>query len=416
MKMIHQLIMKCGQKYRFDLGYFAKNWFWLVLAHMITTVKGIILIVLFTNYFWLKEFWEYSFILSVIWVVSILWLPWAGIAIIQSVSRWFLGTFRYLLLKILKVSILWSFTLFFIGIFLDWWIKYPYYIVFIVIATFFPLYTISSFNSYYFTWIKRFDLRAKTEFFVNILLILSWLLLVFIKAPFQYIVVTILAVQMMGNAFIWFFFIKNTLINNNIDWDSFNYTIKLSMLSSLWFIKMHLDKIILSYYVWFAQTWMYALASAISDQIYALWKIIWNLLMPKTATLSREEVSLHKRKIIGIMFAVFFSISIFLISIYPIVIPFLFGPDFYQAVFYAQILTGFVTIKSIFIALQMIDNSQKSLQSTVFSSTISPVIELSLMVILWYYFGILGIIEARIIWDVLNFTYSVFFDKKNTYS
>lgn len=112
--------------------------------------------------------------------------------------------------------------------------------------------------------------------------------------------------------------------NDSIDESSFPYALKLSLLGIPAVIKTFADKIIVSAYMGFAQTGLYSLSLAINDQLYAFGKILGNLLMPKTANLSKTELQKHLKKMVLTTFLIFLSASIALILVYPFAIPFFF--------------------------------------------------------------------------------------------
>jgi O-antigen/teichoic acid export membrane protein len=93
---------------------------------------------------------------------------------------------------------------------------------------------------------------------------------------------------------------------------------KLTALGVLSTCKTHIDKLIVSYFFGFAQLAVYALALSMNEQIYSLGKIIATIIMPKASNLNQGEI------LIGITFFLFGTFSLFLILVYPYLIPLFF--------------------------------------------------------------------------------------------
>lgn len=402
-KKIEKILNIYSKKYWIDLLYFTKNGFRLLIVQFVNSLRGIILILLLTNLLGKERFWEYTFIMAIIWIMSIFALPGSGIAIIQSISRWFEWTYKFLLKNIFSYSTIGSWVLVLIWIFINYFKEFPNANVFFWIALLFPIYVIAWYYPYFLTGEKKFDLRAKYETITSILMIFWTVISLLLFRDIIWIVPSILVVKILANSIFEIKVLKSA--NKKIDQEAFQYAKKLSRLNVFTMIKMYWDKLIVSYYLWLVQTWVYAIATNINDQIYALWKIIGNLFMPKTANIPQEELSKRKNKMIIVVGWFFLILSFILILLYPTLIPLLLWEWFKDAIIYTQTLTAFVTIKCIFIVMNLVDQSKKDLKTTVFSNTVSPIIEITLMIIWWYYFQIFGIIGAKIIGDTMNLLY-----------
>ena len=272
---ISSILSKYSKMHWIDLFYFVKNSFWLLVAQFVTSLRWIILVLLMTNLLGKQKFGEYTFIMAIIGIISVIALPWSWVAMIQSISRWFQWTYKFLLKKILTYSVIWSGILILIWIFINHFKDFPNSNVFFRIALLFPLYVVVWYYPYFLTWEKKFDLRAKYEMISSTIIIIWTVIMLFLSKSILYILPALLAIKIIANSIFEARVLKSA--NNKIDQEALPYAKKLSRLTVLTMIKMYWDKLIVSYYLWFIQTWIYAVATSINDQIYAFWKIIGNL-------------------------------------------------------------------------------------------------------------------------------------------
>lgn len=403
MKMIHQLIVKYSKRYGINLGYFIKNGFLLLISQWIFSIRSLVIILLFTNFLGKEIYGQYNFIISVLGIISIFGLPWTYNTIIQSVARGYEGTYAFLLKKIFFFSLIGSVLLVLFAFWIFFLRGFSEYSIFIILAILLPFYTTSWTYIYFLSWLERFDLRVKYEIITHLIVIWVTITSVYFTKNLMILVTGILLSQILP----WLYFQQKLIAGGNtkVDRESFDIGLRLTFFGFLSTVKIYVDKIIISYFFGFTQVAIYSLASAINEQIYAIGKIIGTIIMPKTSNYTKEDIQIHRKRLIIVIFCLFWSLSIGLILLYPYLIPFLFGESFYEAILYSQILTAFVSIKMVFFILNYIDLSKKDLQSTKFSTTISPIIEIWLMIGCGYYFWIFGIIWARVFGDILNLWY-----------
>jgi O-antigen/teichoic acid export membrane protein len=403
MKRLQVIISRLEKKLWIDVRYFLKGGSLLVLSQIVFSLRSLGIILIVTNFLWKEAYWQYNFILSLVWIASLFALPGTYNAIIQSVSRGFLWTYTFLLKKIFYFSSLGGILLIGCGFWLHFFRDYPHYEIFLFLWVLFPFYSISGIYAYFLTGIQDFSRRVQYEILTHIFVVIGAFFSIWYFESLPIFIILIFLIQ----TGVGMYFHKKIHLSpkQEIDYESYYFGMKLTALGILSTCKMHIDKLIVSYFFGFAQLAVYALALAMNEQIYSLGKIIATIIMPKTSNLNQEQIRLQLPKLIGIIFFLFGTFSLFLILVYPYLIPLLFWESFSGAVFYAQILTAFVSIKIVFFILSYIDLSQKDMYSTVFSSTISPLIEIICMILWGLYFWVIWVVAAKIFWDALNLLY-----------
>ncbi|MCD5401516.1 oligosaccharide flippase family protein, partial [candidate division NPL-UPA2 bacterium] len=78
MNKINQFIDKLGSYFQLDLRYYIKNSFYLISAHAVSVVIGLMLSISFARFLPKETFGQYGFIMAIIGIVGIFTLPGMG--------------------------------------------------------------------------------------------------------------------------------------------------------------------------------------------------------------------------------------------------------------------------------------------------------------------------------------------------
>lgn len=400
------------KKFKLDIGYYLKGGFWLSLSNVVNVSKLLIIGIIFARFLSKETFGAFTYINSIFLLTNVFGAPGMSTAIVQSVARGYEGTLAYLTKKVFLWSLMGSLFLSLFGFYEKFFASGENFGLFIILGLLFPFYSIGLNFTYYLIAVKKFHLRMLMELGQNVAIIFSIIIILFLRQGLLWLILIPILVQIITNLFYLGYLIRSA--NDKIDYSSNKFGKVLNLANFLPTAKMQADKILVTNFLGFANTAVYNIAAAISDQVYALAKIITAMVVPKSANMTQEILQKSFKKIFYYPIALFGLISIFLFFIYPYLIPFVFGKQYAESVFYAQIITLFVSMKSIAAILQQINQSKKELKSTMFSAYVSPLLELGLMLIFIVKYQILGIIIGKAIADFLNLAVVIYYFNKKS--
>jgi O-antigen/teichoic acid export membrane protein len=402
-------------KINIDLNYFVKGGFWLTLSQFLFSVKNLILSIILARLLTPDDFGLYAYLISVFMVANIFGAPGMGVAIIQSVSRGYQGTFLFLTKKVFLWSLAGSIFLLSFGIYEVVYhnLGSGIFSLFIFLALLFPFYSIGTNYVYYLVGVKKFKQRMQWETISNVVTLLMVMSSLIILKNISWIIATMLFSQTIINLIYIIILIKNA--NNQVDREAYGYGKKLSFSYIVPNLKMQADKIYIANLIGYSSTAIYNIANAIGDQIYTLGKVIGALTAPRSANLSAEEIQRRIKKDTLTLLGLFIIISLVVYFAVPILIPLFFSHKYDPAIIYSQVIIIFVSIKSLGAVLRSIHESQKNIKPIMISSNFISVMELVLMLAGVFYLKIWGIIIAKIISDTATtIVYLIYiFRKKN---
>ncbi len=401
---IYKLSETYWKKWWLDLPYFLKNWFWLYLSQFAVIFKFFTLSILLTRFLTQEQFGQWSFIMWVIWIFAISWLPWLSSSIIQWIVKKQEGTYKQAIKLAIKYSLLWSLWLIIASLYAYvYWREYASFI-FLFIWLLFPFYTTSTYFIFYFNWKELFNKKAKYESFFHLFqLTITWLSIYITKD----LTISIISF-MLSNIIIWWYYsyylipkhyLKNNISNNEL----INFWKKISFGQIPLIIANHFDKIIIWTYLSFEELAIYTIATLLPDQVKNITGPISQMFLPKLTKQNTTKKDIYKH------LPKFFFITFILIITYIILAPFifkLFYPWYLEsALLYSQIfMLSFIAFPSSLI-ITYLNSKRKTTFINIFN-TILPILLVILpliwILLFWIVWAIIWRITTRIIWLLLS--------------
>ena len=170
-------------------------------------------------------------------------------------------------------------------------------------------------------------------------------------------------------------------------------------------ITSQLDKILVFNYLGAAELSIYVFAIAMPEQMKGLLKNVYTLALPKFTQSDYQE----NRKSIQIKMLRFSLVLSPVIIIYILTAPFLFRwlfPQYLDSIFYSQIfsISLLSAANSFPIAFLQSQRAQKKLYQY---NIYSPAIQIIFLFVFIYFFGLMGMIAARVINRFINLSFAV---------
>ncbi len=402
-------ILRWSEAYtKTNMIYLVKNSFW-VNAHTVTTNAFVFLLsILFARFVSKDVYGTYQFLISLGGIIGGATLMGMNSAVTQAVARGFEGTLKasvYEQLKFLYIP-------FVLGI-----LGSGYYLFFnnltlsvslALIAILLPISNAFNTWSAYISGKADFKHLFLYNQIINILYYGGLIALIFISPQTITLILGTFLLNTLANIFIYFIVIKKHTPNTQIDTEALQYGKKLSLSSVLPLIALHIDNLIIFHFLGPAQLAIYAFASNIPERLGGLLRPISTIALPKLSTINPQHIpGILRSKIIQL-----FMLSVVSGLIYILVAPLMFNllfPLYTSSIIYSQAY-AVVTILSITAGLPLA--ALFATRSThIFTLNIAhPLYSIVFMSIGVYFYGIPGVIGAKIISGVLlliqSYTYS----------
>lgn len=391
----HRLLRKSEKYFKTDMVYLARGSFWLTLGQFMASVTAFVLSIAFANLVSQETYGTYKYILSIAGILSAITLTGLGTAITQAVTH----GHEKIVTGAFWINFKWSAGFIVTSIILS--IYYFYHendilgISMLIIAVGVPI--ISGFNVFasYLNGKKKFKEVTLYWIILNIAASLCILITLFITKN----ILSLIAVYFVSYATFGAYFYFRTLRleppNNIFDFSTITYAKHLSVMNILSTVAMHIDKVLVFHYLGTAQLAIYAFAIAIPEQIKGLLKQINTIAFPKFATRTTEEI--YSSMPIKMLY--FGGVISIIVITYILIAPYLYQtvfPQYTTAVYYSQIfaisLVGAVATLPIS-ALQAKSETEELYKLTI----LSAIAQIITMFIGLYFFGLLGLIIARVI-------------------
>ncbi len=398
-KLYH--LLRKSQKYtKTDNVYLAKYGSWLTIAQVISSAGAFLLALAFANLLPKETYGVYKYVLSIVSLLAIPTLVGIDTAVTQAVSRGYEGS----LIKGLKTKIKWGI----LGGLASLSLAGYYYfndnatltISFLIAALFIPL--MESFNLYIALLGGR-KIFAKQAQYTTLIRLISVAVLITTLFLTKNIFLIILAYFLSYTFLRLIFFLitlKKFLPNKKEDPKTISYGKHLTLIEIISTIANYLDKILVFHYLGAVELAIYSFAIIPPEQIKSVLKNIKTLALPKLSQRSKKEI---KAAILPKILKLALLIALTVV-IYIILAPFLYGiffPQYSQSVFYSQIfsISLIATVATLpYTALQAKTAKKQLYQFHIYA----PLIQIALLVILIYFYGLLGIILARVIGRFVN--------------
>ncbi len=409
-QIIYNLLKKSEKFFQTDMIYLAKGGFWLTLGQIASSLSSFLLAIAFANLLPKETYGTYKYVLSLIGLLSVFTLSGMNTALTRSVARGFEGS----LIPILKEKIKWGA----VGSIISLTIAIYYYlngnltltICFIITTTFLPFMDSLGIYGSFLNGRKNFKLNTKYNIITKtISTILIMLILVFSKNIFL-----ILFVYFISYTSLKFIFLKLSIKkekpNSKIELDTISYGRHLSLMNIIGIIASQIDKILVWHFIGPAQLAIYSISVALPEQIKGFLKNISTLAFPKFS----QKTILEIRKTIYQKIYRLFILLIFIVIAYCLLTPLifkLFFPKYSESIFYSQIFSiSILSLVNILldVLFKTAGNKKYLYKTNIFGATIKT---LSILIGVIYY-GILGLIIARLVSQIISIIFNISESKK----
>jgi len=257
-----------------DVRYFAGNASLFFLTQTVLILASFALFVGFARLGSKELLGQFQFVLAVVGVLSVLAMPGANTAVLLGVSQGKEGTLQ----QGVKFKIRWCFlgVLGLLGTAAYFFFikdaKYLEVCTALAAATvFFPLlFSLDVIHSF-FAGRKRISWSCAFQLITESGSSLAALLTLFLTRSLVAVVVTYFAVRMFGELAAYVFGTRHQR-NREEDNDFKSFSAHMTLINLIPYIKTYFDKLIVTYFLGFATTAVYAIAVAVSEQVYAISK------------------------------------------------------------------------------------------------------------------------------------------------
>lgn len=272
-----------------DLPYFIGGGFWLTFSTLIVTIGGIFLSSLFARALSKEIFGQYSFLMSILGLVTLTSLPGMSQAIIQGVVEGKDGIFRKAIFLVAKWSVLGSVVLIIISAYYYLGNKPDLSMAIIVSALAFPISAAGSFFNAFLTGKKQFRLVAVYGIFAQLASI-SATVFALLEYPNLVSIALFSAWSTAIVNLILTYFASKHANNNFVDEKLVNLGFHLSFSQVFTIGADYLDRFLVPILLGFTSNAIYTFAILIPLQMHAFLKTFTSLGQPKVAGLSSKNL------------------------------------------------------------------------------------------------------------------------------
>jgi len=383
-----------------DMVYFTQGGFWLTTGQIFSVLSAFLLSIAFANLLPKETYGVYKYILSIASILSIPTLSGISTALTQSVAKGFEGSLKLAVKTRIKWGLIGSTASLVLAGYYFYNNNTTLTFSFLITAIFLPF--MDSLSSYEAVLIgkKLFKTNTKYNILIKIIATIATAGTLYLTDNILFIVFSYFILYTTLRLIFLKITIYKTKLNDKQDTQIISYGKNLSFMDIIGIITSQLDKILIFTYLGAAELGIYAFAIAVPEQIKGIFKNIYTLALPKFAQSNYKE----NRRSILIKMLKLSLVVLPIIIIYILVAPYIFTwffPQYLDSIFYSQIFSiSLLTLPSIFpIAFLQSQKAQRKLYQY---STYSPTIQIVTLSILIYFFGLMGIIAARLINRFIN--------------
>ena len=350
---------------------------------------------------------NYKYVLSLAGMVGALMLSGMGTAILRSVARGFEGAIRHGLGLYARFSLLGASTALVTALY--YWLNdnNTLALSLLIAGISLPIFNSAALFQPILVGHKEFKLHAKYTIIKNLV---PTILLISVATLVNDSVPLLVLVYFFGYATTTYVLLRLTLRrfppNDKLDEKDIIYGKHLSVMNAFSLVAEQLDKVLIFQLVGAVEVAVYAFAEAMPKQIHRFFKMTRSLIFPK---FSANHKSLSFKNILyksSLFTAVIIAVVLCYILLAELIFTFLF-PAYTEAILFSQIL-----------ALQLIPlafgffpgvalKASRAQKKLYIHSVIVPAINITVLIGLVYFYGVLGAVYARIIGRTVSASLSV---------
>lgn len=390
---------------KIDMVYLTKGGFWLTLGQTVTSLSSFALAVAFAHFLPRQVYGDYKYVLSIIGIITVLTLPLMITALTQAMARGYEGTIRPAVKAKMRWGLLASLACLGTAAYYYWQGNFPLVAPFVIAAFFMPFMDTFELYQSYLQGKKRFDDSSKYRIYCQMIAIVCMLGAVVFSQKLPVIVLTYFLSWTVSRFIFQQYVIRRSSLNSQVDASTVGYGKHLSLMNVISTIAAQADKLLVFHFLGANELAIYAIAIAPPEQIKGLLSQLDTLYFPKFATKTAAEA----KKIFKARLLPLAILGIVVIGAYILCARFLFSvffPKYMDAVIYSQIFAVSMLNLALFPASTFLRAKSKVFEQYV-QNLATPLFQIASMLLLTYWYGLFGLIIARILTRFLGSILSV---------
>lgn len=406
MDRLNGLLDQFEKYFQLDIRYYIKNSSYLIIDQVVSMGFSVLLSIAFARLVTQDLYGQWSYVLSIMGILTIFSLPGISTAINQAVAR---GYDRVLIegTKVrFKWSVLGSIAIFGVG---------TYYFLtdssllgkcLMITSLFFPFFENLKGYSTFLSGKKQFSQVAKYDIITQAISVPVTILIIYLSRNLILILITYLLALCLIRGYFFSLTLKNVK-NASDDKEAIPFGKRMTLTEIPGMISSYGDQIIIGILLNFPDLAVYSIALGASNFVRYLVDPIASLTFPKLSQMDEKEAYAAVRKkyiyvVIGMVVVV--GISALL---YPYLIPFLYSQKYVASVLYSQILlAGLIFGIPNTVLTKALFPSQKEAGKILKFEIVRIVIRTPLLVVLTLRFGLIGVPLTTLITAFLTMIYS----------
>lgn len=392
----YQTLRRSESFLKTDMVYVSKGSFWSTLNFILGILSSFILVISFAHFVPKDVYGNYKYILSIAGILTSITLTGMNASITRAVAQGNEGTFKKSLIYQLKWNLIFLAIAAVIGGYYLWQKNLLIGLSVIIMGIFSPV--LNSVNTYIAFLNGKKDFRRITQysFLTNIISVLVMILTMIVTSNVIWLVLAFIGTSTITNTFFCWRTFQIYQPNSQIDPHAITYGTHLSIMNILTGIADRIDSVLLFHFLGSSQLANYSFAAAPPEQLKGLFKQIGPLTMPKFAERKLSDI----KKTIWHKMLIIFLIALVIAVVYMIAAPWIFStffPNYISVVnlsrIYALILPLYFS-QPISAALQ----AHRKTKILYLTNNATAIIWISSVFIGIYFWGIIGVIVAQIVW------------------
>tara|TARA_Y100000310_G_C20656176_1_gene802089 strand:- start:179 stop:1420 length:1242 start_codon:yes stop_codon:yes gene_type:complete len=401
------MIKKLEKLLGINLEYIIKGGSYLLSSHTISIVLRLFLSIALARFLTKQVYGQYSFIFSIIGVVAIFALPGMTSATIRAVARGYEGTY----LKIIKTKIKYALIGFFILVCVIIYFVFKndlHLAKYLLIAAIFfiPQYCLLEYTNFfigkkYFKKVAIFDI-VTIAIYTTLTIVVAYL-----TRDLFWIILTLTG-SISISYFIFFLISLKYKKNNQTKKGLIKYGKHLTLIEAIPLIGVHVDKLIITYFIGFEALAIYAIALIIPQQMRDVTKSIIPIFIPKFSELNPKEVypKIRKKLLYLIILSIVFGLVMIILA--PHLIPLIWSQKYIGSIYYAQLLIVATVVVLPTIVLMNLLKAQKKKKEIFKINIFITFLKIALMIILIPKFKLLGVVLSIFIYRIIGSIYAYY--------
>lgn len=391
---VYRQLRRSESFFKTDMVYLAKGGFWLTFGQVASLVVSFLLSIAFANLMSQYEYGTYKYILSVIGLFGVISLSGLGTALTRSVATGHLNS----IWKAFFINIRWSLIITLVsGIFGIYYLAQGNAVLgasILIAGALTPVIDSSELYNSFLAGTQQFK-RASLVKFLRVLLVSAGVLAALILTDnLIVIILTYFVLHAISGAWIFYRVAREVPKENGEDPELLKLGKHVSLMNGFSYFVDKIDNVLVFQFLGPIQLAVYNFAQIIPNNLSGLIKNIGTLATPRFAQGDKEVI---KRNLIGKSFRIF-VVGLLLLAAYVLLAPPIFSllfPQYRESILYSQAY-AFIILFSGALPIAFLD-AQVAIRTKYTQIITSSVFKLVAISLGLYYFGLWGLIIARIL-------------------